>query len=245
MKWTVLGYQSPYPGPQGATPGYLLEVEGKRILVDCGSGVLAQLSQYCRPDQLDAVFLSHLHHDHIADFFVLQYSLLTAKRLGRRAKPLPVFAPLTPEKWGRLLPYHEHIQLTEIREGMEVEVESLKVSFYQTDHGVPCFAMVFSCDGIITLYGADAGPKTDWSRMTHRPDLFICEATFLEQDLPKKPLGHLSARQAAEAATRIGAKRLLLTHFFPEYDLQAVAEEGKGSFSGELWLAHCGLVISL
>lgn len=245
MKWTILGYQSPYPGPQGATPGYLLEVEGKRILVDCGSGVLAQLGRYMRPDQLDAVFLSHLHHDHIADFFVLQYALLTARRLGRRKEPLPVYAPLTPERWGGLLLAEDQVQITEIRHGSEVVLDGLRVSFYKTDHGIPCFAMLFSYNQVTALYGADAGPKTDWREMAIAPDLFICEATFLEKDLPTTPLGHLSAKQAAEAAEAIQAKRLLLTHLFPEYDPQVIEEEARPHFHQELLIARLGQTIDL
>ena len=83
MRWTVLGCQSPFPGPGGGTPGYLLEVEEKKILVDCGSGVLSRLGNYLALHELDAVWLSHLHHDHIADFFVLQYAMLTAFRRER------------------------------------------------------------------------------------------------------------------------------------------------------------------
>ncbi|MFD2371386.1 hypothetical protein ACFSO0_15785 [Brevibacillus sp. GCM10020057] len=38
MRITVPGCQSPYPGPGGATPGYLVETDKVRLLLDCGSG---------------------------------------------------------------------------------------------------------------------------------------------------------------------------------------------------------------
>ena len=81
--------------------------------------------------------------------------------------------------------------------------------------------------------------------MARNPDLFVCEGTFLERDLPENPVGHLSVKQAAEAAERIRARELLLTHLFPEYDRDEIEEEVRGSYSGRWWLAETGLTLSL
>ena len=62
--------------------------------------------------------------------------------------------------------------------------------------------------------------------------MFVCEGTFLQRDLPEEPVGHLSVKQAAEAAERIRAKGLLLTHLFPEYDRDEIEEEVKGKLFG-------------
>lgn len=245
MYWRVLGCHSPFPGPGGATPGYLLETEGYRLLVDCGSGVLSKLAEVCPPYRLDAVILSHLHHDHIADFFVLQYAIQTAMRLRRRRTPLPVYAPVHPGKWGNLLAYHDAIQLHPIKEGQGYNLGGWEVTFFRTDHAVPCFAARMKGFGRTILYGADSGPRTEWSRMALAPDLFICEGTFLHRDLPQGPVGHLSVRQAAETAEFIRAKGLLLTHLFPEYDRSEIEEEVRGNYSGRWWLAETGLTLSL
>jgi ribonuclease BN (tRNA processing enzyme) len=81
--------------------------------------------------------------------------------------------------------------------------------------------------------------------MAKAPDLFVCEATYLHRDLPAEPTGHLSARQAGEAARSIRAKRLLVTHLYPEYDPASVLEEAKGVFGGETLLARSGLSVEL
>lgn len=245
MRWTVLGYQSPYPGAGGATPGYLLESGDRRILIDCGSGVLSQLERYCRPYELDAVVLSHLHHDHIADFFVLQYAIRLAKQMGRRTRPLTVYAPGAPEKWARLLTYHDAIDWRPIEEHRETSVGSVRLSFHPTDHAIPCYAVLADNGRSRILYGSDAGPGTDWSRMAQSPDLFVCEATYLKRNAPQHSTGHLSSEQAAVAAEQIGAKRLLLTHVFPEYDPEEVEREARPYFSGTLYLAGIGLSIGL
>ncbi|SEN43494.1 MBL fold metallo-hydrolase [Lihuaxuella thermophila] len=244
MRWTVLGCHSPFPGPGGATPGYLLEADGKRILIDCGSGVLAQLAKKMPLYDLDAVFLSHLHHDHISDFFVLQYAIMTAIKQKKRAVPLPVWAPAEPAHWYSKLSYDRYIEKHVMEEGTEASLGNLKFSFYRTDHAIPCYAMKIKEDQRILLYGADSGPKTNWTRMADSPDLFVCEATYLHKDLPSQPTGHLSARQAAEAALDLRAKKLLLTHLYPDYDPKSIQQEARSVFASSI-VAETGLSIMI
>ncbi|MBI0392649.1 MBL fold metallo-hydrolase [Thermoactinomyces sp. CICC 24226] len=100
MRWTVLGCHSPYPAPGGGTPGYLLEAEGKKILIDCGSGILARLVERIAIEALDAVLLSHLHHDHIVDFFC--FAVRGHDRPKTREKETPPCGLVTGET-GRLV----------------------------------------------------------------------------------------------------------------------------------------------
>ncbi len=82
MKLTVLGNYAPY-APEGcATSGYLLESAGGKLLLDCGSGVLARLQRFTSPDEIGAVVLTHLHGDHIADMTLLRYALPYRKQFG-------------------------------------------------------------------------------------------------------------------------------------------------------------------
>lgn len=206
---------------------------------------MSQLECFCHPYKLDAVVLSHLHHDHIADFFVLQYAIRLARQMGRRTRPLTVYAPGTPDKWSRLLTYHDTVDWHPIEEHREAYVGSVHLSFHPTDHPVPCYAVVANDGRHRILYGADAGPQTDWTHIAQAPDLFVCESTYLKWNTPQHPTGHLSVEHAAAAAEQIGAKRLLLTHLFPEYDPVEVESEARAHFSGTLYVAEIGLSIRL
>lgn len=86
MKVTVIGYWGGFPAANEATSGYLFEHEGFRMLVDCGSGVLAKLQNYVSVEKLDAVVVSHYHHDHVADIGPLQYARLIKKISERRCQ---------------------------------------------------------------------------------------------------------------------------------------------------------------
>ncbi len=67
MKVTVIGCCGGFPAANEATSGYLFQSGGYSLLVDCGSAVLSKLFAYVPAEELDAVILSHYHHDHIAD----------------------------------------------------------------------------------------------------------------------------------------------------------------------------------
>src|SRR5580704_15168768 len=70
MRLTVVGCSPAWPNPGGAQSGYLLESEGRgRILLDCGSGVLARLRHEAAWPELDAIAITHFHHDHCGDLF--------------------------------------------------------------------------------------------------------------------------------------------------------------------------------
>ena len=101
MKLTILGCNGPYPAAGGACSGYLLESDSGDtcILIDCGTGALANLMASGALDRLDAVVLSHLHYDHMSDMLPMQYAL----QFDPRPTPLPVYAPEAPEAVRALL----------------------------------------------------------------------------------------------------------------------------------------------
>lgn len=72
LRLQILGCQGPYPGPGGATSGYLLTGPGRPVLLELGSGILARLGSEGAAE-LGAVVLSHLHFDHCAEVPLLGY----------------------------------------------------------------------------------------------------------------------------------------------------------------------------
>ncbi|QOS99775.1 MBL fold metallo-hydrolase [Brevibacterium sp. JNUCC-42] len=245
MRITVLGFQSPYPGPGGATPGYLLQTESLNLLVDCGSGVVSQLTKYIPIYQLDAIFLSHYHQDHIADIGVLQYGLHVHNRVEgiRPNQPLPIYAPTEPAEYSSKMVYKDATIFKPVFEQNEVTVGDITVSFIRTDHPILCYAIVFTYNGKKILYGADTGMKMKWEEFPE-PDLFICEGTYLDGFEPNKPSGHLSVRQASQIAADIKAKSLLITHLFQNTKSEDVYEQAS-TYRGLCYVAEIGLQIEI
>ena len=88
---TVLGSATPYPRPGNPCSGYLIRHGATRIWLDAGPGTLAALQEHTTPDELDAVWVSHLHADHVADLLPAVYALLFADLPPR--KPIPLHGP--------------------------------------------------------------------------------------------------------------------------------------------------------
>ena len=70
-------------------------------------------------------------------------------------------------------------------------------------------------------------------------DLFLCEANILHKDMTET-VPHLSARQAAVIALKAGAKKLLLTHFLPEINLEELFQEAREVLPYNLEIAEEG-----
>ncbi|WP_139488896.1 MBL fold metallo-hydrolase [Brevibacillus dissolubilis] len=245
MRLTVLGFQSPYPGPGGATAGYLLQTDLVNILIDCGSGVISQLTKLVPAFELDALLLSHYHHDHVADLGVLQYGLMAHQSMGDRAKdaPLAVYAPAETQNQAVGITYKSATMHHVIDENDEIVIGDVVVRFFCTDHPVECYGMRIEHNGKTIIYGADTGPNVKWPSYAKGADLFICEGTYLESNKPAdlSVMGHMTVGLAAEAAEQLEAKEFWITHLWPAYTEERVLAEAKAYRSGTCRVAQIGL----
>lgn len=90
IKLVFLGTGGSAPSKDRSTPSLYLEYEGNRLLFDCGEAVQRQLLLAGKsPLSLDAIFITHLHGDHV---FGLP-GLLNTMELNNRQRPLYIFAP--------------------------------------------------------------------------------------------------------------------------------------------------------
>ena len=90
---TVLGAAGGYPYAGHACSGYLVEADGKRILLDCGPGVAAKLLADRRAVDLDAIIITHTHPDHTLDLISLGYALMTEWIKHRVRRPVRLAMP--------------------------------------------------------------------------------------------------------------------------------------------------------
>ncbi len=89
-KLVILGSSSGLPQANRASSGYLLKTGKNLSLIDCGGGVTSSfLRRGFDPLDIDRIFISHTHPDHVTELpFVLQLIHLT-----QRTEPLDVYLP--------------------------------------------------------------------------------------------------------------------------------------------------------
>jgi ribonuclease BN (tRNA processing enzyme) len=239
MKLVVLGCWAPYPAPNQACSGYLLEIAGRRILVDLGHGAFGKLQHILDFSKLDAVFISHLHPDHCADLSCLRHAILSANRLGRELR-LPVFVPNDPpEKFEVLAGFEDAFEVytisTESREPLEIA--GIGCEIFKTNHPIPTYGLVVQGDGTKFVYTSDTGWEAELVDISRGADILLCEGSLLTADSHLAGKGHLTGEQAGKLALEAGAGMLVLTHFWPGYNLQDLQQEVSSVFPGKFELA--------
>src|SRR2546425_12365909 len=218
MKLTILGKWSPYPPAGGACPGYLVEADGVRILLDCGSGVVTSLHRVGTAFDLNAILISHLHPDHFTDIYPLRNELAYGRLPDPPPTPVPLFAPAGAAGYlAACLPKPESRQeftagftFRALEDGVG-NAGGVRLRFVLTSHPVPCHGVEVSAGGRRLVYSADTGPCEALERLAAGGGLFLCGSTPLagEEHLNGQ-LGHRPRGIARGARRRAGACPVML-----------------------------------
>lgn len=231
MKLTILGNNGPFPAAGSACSGYLLSHAGKNVLLDCGNGVLSNLQKFIRFEELDAIILTHLHSDHISDMNVLKYALQIKRKRGLTDKLMEVYAPKEPYGEYERLDVKDAFILKGIDQDTVLDIGDMRLTFSKMVHPSPDFAVRVECSGRVFVYSGDTSWCESIISFGEGADLMLLDAGLLERDYTDGAV-HLTATQCGKVAKQAGAKRLLLTHFWPEYDKSELLAEARLSFPG-------------
>jgi ribonuclease BN (tRNA processing enzyme) len=244
MKITVIGFWGGYPAKSEASSGYLLEYGEYRVLLDCGSGVLSELQNHLRPEELDAVVLSHYHPDHVADVGVLQHALLIQQMLSGRKKTVPIYGHALDELEFNKLTYKEITKGIAYSPDEPIQIGPFTFSFMRTKHPVPCFAMRIEVAGHRLVYTGDSAYVEELVEFSRNANILLCESNFYS-DMDGTKAGHMTARDAGIIANKANAQLLILTHL-PHYgNHEQLKQEAAEVFKREIALAKCRLEFQL
>jgi ribonuclease BN (tRNA processing enzyme) len=234
----VLGSCGARPEAGRASSGFLVEYDGVRIVLDLGYGTLPRLLSHVPDADLDAVVITHEHADHCVDLHAL-YRVL---RFGPVRSRIPLFAPPgVLERVGALEVDGDLRDAFDVRE-FPATVGPFRMSSVQLPHWVPNSGVRLAAAGFVLAYTGDAGPSPEAVALGEDADLFVVEATLQGGD--ESPYLR-NARQAGKLASAAGARRLMLTHFWPDSDRSVSRAEAAEAFAGEILVASEDLVVTL
>lgn len=240
MKITVIGCWGGYPAKNEASSGYLLECGDYRILIDCGSGVLSQLQNHMRPEELDAVVLSHYHPDHVADIGVLQHAAHIQQILGSEKRTIPIYGHDLDEEAFKKLSFKDVTKGVAYSTEEPLTIGPCTFTFMKTKHPVPCFAMRVEAEGHTFVYTGDSSYMDELAEFAKEANILLCESNFYG-DVDGTAAGHMNAREAGKLAELADAQLLLLTHL-PHYgDLNQLEKEAREMFQREIAVACMNL----
>ena len=133
-----LGTAGSSPSPRRGLPATLVRRGGDRLLVDCGEGTQRQLMQSVGLVELEELFITHFHADHVLGL----PGMLKTFVLRQRERELVVYGPrglgrlfeLLSPVIGRLT---FRVQLVELSANDELERDGYRIAAFDVDHGGP------------------------------------------------------------------------------------------------------------
>jgi ribonuclease Z len=184
-------------------------------LIDVGFGVVTNLLRSgTRLDEINDVYVSHRHSDHIGDFT----GLVWAMAMVRRTKPLRVVSSSgTADALERILDLQSTPEDWVKFDIVFVRPEDVSAKSITTVHDPENLAYRFETKRGDLVYVGDTTKSDRVSEFAKGCDLLIHEATFLDgQESIAGVTRHSTARDAGNTAKLARARRLVLTHFSPE-----------------------------
>lgn len=242
---TVLGCATPYQSVDNPCSGYLVSSGDTRIWMDAGSGTLGPLQRHVQLEELDAIWISHMHADHSADLLTAYYAALYAD--VRLAAPISLFGPpgIADRLAGFLTntstrsPVESAFAVTELHDGHQAAVGPLRLTSRAVAHDIPAFAVrIETADGSL-VYSGDTAPCSSLTQLAERCDVLLCEAESAHAPAEGARVHH-TPEDAGNTARGARAGRLVVTHVGRFLTPQQAAARASARFDGPVDYAEPG-----
>ena len=244
VELTILGNYGAYAPANSACSGYLLDVNGYHIMLDCGNGSFSKLLKYTDATQLGIVIISHLHPDHYSDLYCLRQALKYQMREGLRTEPVILYLPEAPEAIvEEMKQWDDVFVIVSLEEAKTVvnDFNAFQLAFFSVQHQLPTYGMQLYVGGEKVLtYTADTGWFPYLETSCRGSKYLLAEATLKEHELAERGNVHMTARQVAMVAQSSGVDNLILTHFFPAHNLNQLRREAEAHYEGKLHMSASG-----
>jgi len=258
LQLVLLGTGYPYPSAERAGPSCAVIAGGKLFIVDAGRGVGMRLAAAGNPwNSIEAVFLTHLHSDHIDGLPDLFHSTW---EFGK-GEPFQLYGPkgtqsvadgilqfygpdilIRRDLTEKLSPEGAQIKAHEIQEGVVYEApKEVKITAFRVDHQPveQAFGYRFDSGKHSIVISGDTRPSPNLIRFAEGADILVHEAYVRRSSASGARWSiydyHTSAKEAGETAAKAKVKTLVLTHLIPANATeQDFLDEARKAFTGKI-----------
>jgi ribonuclease Z len=257
----LLGTGYPRPDPETAGPAAAVVVNGRVFVVDAGRNVTNRLwaTDYPLKD-IQAVFLTHLHSDHISGL----PDLFTTSWIFSRYTPLELYGPAGTENVadamlkmfevdipirrdltelhaaeGATINPHEIYEDGIVYEDADVRVTAFRVNHEPVKHAL---GYKFETEQETIVISGDTRPSENLIKHARGADILVHEAYLPEHfdRVDSKEVAenlkryHTSATEAGEVAAAAGVNVLVLTHLIPAGAEETFIARASKHFTGKI-----------
>jgi ribonuclease BN (tRNA processing enzyme) len=247
MDLVVLGTGTAAPSARRTAAAYWVETGPVRLLFDCGAGTAHRLAQFEIPwPSVTHVAITHFHQDHWGElpmfFFALKWGTLPP-----RSAPITLIGPagihnrltLLAAAYGDwVLDPGFELEVHEIAPGSALPIsEGITLESCKTPHTPESLAYSLSDGSVRLVYTGDTGPSDELARWARDCDLMVAECSL--PDAQGMEI-HLTPTQAGFLARTARARRLVLSHFYPQIEGTAPAAVAAKAFGRPVHAANDG-----
>jgi ribonuclease Z len=278
IKVTLLGTGTPNPDPDQMGQSILVEAGGEKLLFDCGRGCGHRLGNLGRSylSETSHLFFTHLHSDHTtgtADYFINGW-------VRGRATGISVFGPEKTEDLIRhiRLAYEQDVVLrlthqtgtasraaleytvTNVYDGFVYEINGVKVTAIEVDHGVvkPAFGYRVDYAGRSVVISGDTTYSENLIENSQGVDVLIHEVmapalqsllrSIYEDEVTVNSIVsiHTLPADAGKVFTQSKTRMGIYTHLINNpAQLSDLIEETRKTWSGPLEVGEDLMVIEI
>ncbi|WP_374304765.1 MBL fold metallo-hydrolase [Ferrovibrio sp.] len=262
MRVTLLGTGCPQVSTRRYGPSSLLRWKERQFLVDCGSGVTQRLlGAGSAGKNIDALFLTHLHSDHIVDLFQL---IISSWHQGRD-RPQRIFGPPGTRQYlnGLMALWRSELEQRIAHEkrpstrALELDITEVEPGIVLRDGDLTVIAVAVRHQPVKAAYGyvfTDGSQKVAFSGDTaFCPELILAakdadalvHECFIHREMLALPgvrrpetienvaSYHTLSTEVGKVAAQARARCLILNHFVPvAFDAAALMAEVRADYAG-------------
>ena len=274
IKVSLLGTGTPVPAMSRFGPSILVEAGSQIFLFDAGRGAMQRLAQLeVRWQDVDGVFLTHLHSDHVVGFPDLW---LTGWLVGAgRDRPVRVWGPRGTQRMmskleeaydfdirirlydDRRAPNGVLLFAEDITEGVAFEKDGVTITAFEVDHSPvwPAFGYRLDYDGRSVVLSGDTRVSTNLIRYAQGVDLLVHEVASPESfqragvrpERIKSVIDHHSTpEQAGEVFAKTNPRLAVFSHIVqPDASEQDLIPPKRKHYAGRVEVGEDLMVIEV
>ena len=243
MELIILGSGTCVPSLKRGSPSLVIRAGGKALLFDSGSGTIRRMLEAgITYHDIDYIFYTHIHPDHIADLvpfiFTSKYAEMPRmKNLniigGKGFKKF--FKKLNGVYGNWLKPEFYKISVREIS-GKAVNFSGFRVTGKPLAHIKESVGYRIEAENSKSIvFSGDTDYCKNVVELGRDADILILECSMPDK---KKVDGHLTPSLCGRIADESNCKKLVLTHFYPSCDKIDAVSVCKKYYRGKIIIAE-------